>query len=73
MGKTIQLEGRQVSIDEETQVADLKRMADAADGDVATYLDGDEIVALGNRDNAYRNVPEGANISFQPGHGTVFG
>jgi hypothetical protein len=73
MGKTIQLEGEPVIIDESTQVEDLKYMAEAAETDIATYMDGDEIVALGDRDNAYRQIPDGANVSFQPGDGTVFG
>lgn len=73
MGKTIQLEGEQTMIDESTQVEDLKYMAEAAESDIATYVDGDEIVALGDRENAYRQIPAGANVSFQPGNGTVFG
>lgn len=73
MGQTIQLEGEKVSVDSTTTVADLKDVSGAADGDVATYVEDGEIVALGDRDNVQRNVPEGANVSFQPGSGTVFG
>lgn len=71
--KTIQVEGEQVPIDTTATVSDIKRAVGAPDDDVATYLEDDEVVALGDRDNVFRNVPEGANISFQPGRGTLFG
>lgn len=73
MGKVIQVEGEKMSVDQTTTVQELKDQVGAADDDVATYTEDGEIVALGNRDNVYREVPEGANISFQPGKGTVFG
>ena len=71
--KTIQVEGEQLTIDQTMTVQDVKEAVGAAGDDIATYTDDGEIVALGNRDNVYRSVPEGANISFQPGKGTVFG
>jgi len=71
--RTIQVEGQQLTIDQTTTVQELKEAVGAADDDIATYTEDGEIAALGNRDNVHRNVPEGANISFQPGKGTVFG
>lgn len=74
MGDTVNVEGQLLSIDEDTTVEDVKNAVGAADSDVATFTDEDgEIVALGNRDNIQRNVPDGAQLSFQPGDGTVFG
>lgn len=71
--KIIQVEGQQLTVDQTMTVEDVKEAVGAASDDIATYTEDGEIVALGNRDNVYRNVPEGANISFQPGKGTVFG
>lgn len=73
MPKTVQIEGHQVDVKRSTTVQDLKQAYGAAENDVATYMEDGESVALGDRDNVYRNVPDGANISFQPGDGVVFG
>lgn len=74
MGKTVNVEGQRLTVDDDTTVQDIKDAVGAADSDVATYTDeGGEIVALGDRDTIQRNVPDGAQISFQPGNGTVFG
>lgn len=74
MGDTVNVEGHHLAVDDTTTVQDLKEAVGAADTDVATFTDEDgEIVALGDRDNIKTNVPDGAQISFQPGHGTVFG
>lgn len=73
MSKTVQIEGHQVDVKRSTTVRDLKQAYGAADNDVATYMEDGESVALGDRDNVYRTVPDGANISFQPGDGVIFG
>lgn len=72
--ETVTVDGQPVSIDTTTTVAELKEAVGASKNDVATYLDrSGEVVALSDHDAIGRAVPEGANISFQPAHGTVFG
>lgn len=71
--KTVQIDGREVTLRPDTTVSDIKSVVGAANGDVATFLHNGEVVALGDRDNLYEQVPEDANVSFQPAEGTVFG
>lgn len=72
--KTIQVEGMQMDITPDTTVKEVKEAVGAASDDLATYLDSKgDVVALADRDSLYREVPEGAKVSFQPAQGTVFG
>lgn len=72
--ETMTVDGQPVSIEPDTTVKELKEAVGASKDDVATYLDDSgEVVALSDHDTIQRAVPEGANLSFQPAHGTIFG
>lgn len=63
-----------VTVNHDTTVAELKEAVGASPHDVATYFDDQgEIVALSDHDPVQEMVPDDAEISFQPAHGTVFG
>lgn len=71
--KTVQVDGRNITVQPGTTVREVKNAVGASADDVATFLHSGEVVALSDRDNLYDQVPEDANISFQPAEGTVFG
>ncbi|WP_276259558.1 hypothetical protein [Haloglomus litoreum] len=73
MGELIQVEGREVPVEDGTTVQDLKQRLDRDDDELATYEENGEVKVLGDRDEVADAVPEGANLSFQPGEGQVFG
>ena len=73
MGKTVHVHGETLSVEPGVTVDDLKDAVGAPQDDIATYLEDGETVALSNRDDVYRTVPEGANLAFKPGSGTLFG
>lgn len=71
--KSVQIDGREVTLRPDTTVREVKDAIGAAEDDVATFLHNGQVVALGDRDDMYEEVPDRANISFQPAEGTVFG
>lgn len=73
MGQTVTVHGERVRIDDQTTVRDLKDAVGAADSDVATFQDGDRYQALSDQDHVTDVVPDGAEISFQPARGQLFG
>ncbi|WP_254824242.1 hypothetical protein [Haloglomus halophilum] len=73
MGELIQVEGREVPVEDGTTVQDLKERLDRDDDELATYEENGEVKVLGDRDVVADAVPEGTNVSFQPGEGQVFG
>ena len=73
MGMRIRIEGTEVPVQEDTTVQDVKERLDREDDELATYEENGEIKVLGDRDVLSETVPEGTNISFQPGEGQVFG
>lgn len=73
MGEFVIVEGSDVPIQEDTTVNDLKERLDRDEDELATYGENGEVKVLGDRDVIVEEVPEAANISFQPGEGQVFG
>lgn len=73
MGEHITVEGTEVPIEEDATVTDLKQRLDRDGDELATYEENGEVKVLGDRDVVVDNVPDGVNISFQPGQGQVFG
>lgn len=73
MGELIRIEGREVPVEEEATVRDVKERLDRDEDELATYEENGEVKVLGDRDVITDAVPEGTNISFQPGEGNVFG
>ena len=73
MGERIHVEGTEMPIEEGTTVQDLKDRLNREEGELATYEENGEVKVLGDRDVVADAVPEGTNISFQPGEGNVFG
>jgi len=73
MGKIVLVEGTEVPIEDDVTVSDLKARLDRDDDELATYEENGEVKVLGDRDTVADAVPEGSNISFQPGEGQVFG
>jgi sulfur carrier protein ThiS len=73
MGELIQVEGREVPVEDGTTVQDLKERLDRDDDELATYEENGEVKVLGDRDEVADAVPGGTNVSFQPGEGQVFG
>lgn len=73
MGEFITVEGTDVPIDADATVSDLKERLDRDGDELATYEENGDVKVLGDRDVVAENVPEDANISFQPGQGQVFG
>lgn len=73
MGEFITVEGTEMPIDEDATVDDLKERLNRDGDELATYEENGEVKVLGDRDVVAENVPDGANISFQPGQGQVFG
>lgn len=71
--KTVQIDGREVSLRPDTTVREIKDAVGAGSDDVATFLKDGEVVALSDRDNLYKSVEDDTNISLQPAEGTVFG
>jgi hypothetical protein len=71
--KSVQIDGRTVTVQPDTKVQEVKSAVGAATDDVATFLHNGEVIALSDRDNLYQQVPDDANVSFQPAEGTVFG
>ena len=73
MGTRILVDGTEVPIEDGTTVADLKERLDRDEDELATYEENGEVKVLGDRDVVADAVPEGTNLSFQPGEGQVFG
>lgn len=73
MGERIRVEGTEIPVEDGTTVRDLKQRLDREDEELATYEENGEVKVLGDRDVVADAVPEGTNISFQPGEGNVFG
>lgn len=73
MGELIRVDGTEMPIEEGTTVQDLKERLNREEGELATYEENGEVKVLGDRDVVADAVPEGTNISFQPGEGNVFG
>mgnify|MGYP000161425118 CR=1 FL=1 len=73
MGERIHVEGTEVPVEAGTTVQDLKERLDRESNELATYEENGEVKVLGDRDVIVDAVPEGTNISFQPGEGNVFG
>lgn len=73
MGERIRVEGTEVPVEDGTTVQDLKQRLDRDGDELATYEENGEVKVLGDRDVITETVPEGTNISFQPGEGNVFG
>lgn len=72
MGKQVTVDGEEVTVDEDTSVGQLKDAVGAADSDIATYRDGDQLKALSDQDTV-DEVPDGSTVSFQPAEGEIFG
>jgi hypothetical protein len=73
MGERIHVEGTEVPVESGTTVQDLKERLGRDTDELATYEENGEIKVLGDRDVISDTIPEGTNISFQPGEGNVFG
>jgi hypothetical protein len=73
MGERINVDGTEVPVEDGTTVSDLKQRLDRDQDELATYEENGEVKVLGDRDVVTEAVPEGTNISFQPGEGNVFG
>lgn len=73
MGEFIHVDGTEVPVEEGTTVSDLKERLDREQDELATYEENGEVKVLGDRDDITEAVPEGTNLSFQPGQGNVFG
>lgn len=73
MGERIRVEGTAVPVESGTTVQQLKNRLDRDDGELATYEENGEVKVLSDRDVITDAIPEGTNISFQPGEGNVFG
>ncbi len=73
MGERIHVDGTAVPVEEGTTVSDLKQRLNRESDELATYEENGEVKVLGDRDVITEAVPEGTNISFQPGEGNVFG
>ena len=73
MGERIRVDGTEMPIEEGTTVQDLKERLNREEDELATYEENGEVKVLGDRDVVADAVPEGTNISFQPGEGNVFG
>lgn len=73
MGERIRVEGTEVPVEAGTTVQDLKQRLNRDGDELATYEENGEVKVLGDRDVIADAVPDGTNISFQPGEGNVFG
>ena len=73
MGELVRVDGTEVPVQDDTTVQDLKEQLDRDDDELATYEENGEVKVLGDRDVVVEAVPEGTNLSFQPGEGQVFG
>lgn len=73
MGESIRVEGTEVPVESGTTVQELKERLGRDNDELATYEENGEVKVLGDRDVVADAVPEGTNLSFQPGEGQVFG
>ena len=73
MGERIRVEGTAVPVESGTTVQQLKDRLGRDDGELATYEENGEVKVLSDRDVITDAIPEGTNVSFQPGEGNVFG
>lgn len=73
MGERIRVEGTEVPVESGTTVQELKERLGRDDDELATYEENGEVKVLGDRDVVSDVIPDGTNISFQPGEGNVFG
>ncbi|MEF8778514.1 MAG: hypothetical protein V5A36_06355 [Natronomonas sp.] len=73
MGERIRVEGTEVPVESGTTVQELKERLGRDNDELATYEENGEVKVLGDRDVISDAIPEGTNISFQPGEGNVFG
>lgn len=73
MGEFVHIDGSEVPIEDGTTVADLKQRLGREEHELATYEENGQVHVLGDGDVITDAVPEGTNISFQPGEGQVFG
>lgn len=73
MGEYIHVDGSEVPIEEGTTVADLKERLGREEHELATYEENGQVHVLSDGDVVAEAVPEGTNVTFQPGEGQVFG
>lgn len=73
MGDFVHVDGTEVPVEEGTTVAELKQRLGREEHELATYEENGEVKVLGDGDEIAAAVPDGTNISFQPGEGQVFG
>jgi len=65
---TVQVDGNKVDVDPDTTAKELKDQLGKPASSVGTYMDNGELVVVADHDPVSRIVPEGANLTFQPGN-----
>lgn len=71
MGKQLWINGEQEEYREDKTIGELNGEAGFPSDDIVVYSDGQETVAVSDR-NTLGDVPDGARVVSQPGKGSIF-
>lgn len=72
MGTELWIDGEPEEHRDDKQIEELKDEAGFPRDDIVVYSDGEETVAVSDRDTV-GDLPDGARVASQPGKGQLFG